>query len=70
MGLNDIPVSSLMHLYFSFASSTPDTYSIALMEGISRSLLSEFTNLEKNHALKMVIAISGWTSTTQARPRR
>ncbi|ORY68195.1 glycosyl hydrolases family 18-domain-containing protein [Pseudomassariella vexata] len=62
MGLNDIPVSSLTHLYFSFASITPDTYSIAPMDGIPGSLLSNFTNLKrKNPALKTVIAIGGWT---------
>ncbi|OBT47403.1 hypothetical protein VE00_02156 [Pseudogymnoascus sp. WSF 3629] len=62
MGIKDIPVSSLTHLYFSFASITPDTYSIAPMDGISASLFSEFTNLKKkNPALKTVIAIGGWT---------
>lgn len=62
MGLKDIPVSSLTHLYFSFASITPDTYSIAPMDGISGSLFSEFTDLKKkNPALKTVIAIGGWT---------
>ncbi|KAH6651435.1 glycosyl hydrolases family 18-domain-containing protein [Truncatella angustata] len=62
MGLKDIPVSSLTHLYFSFASITLDTYSIAPMDGIPGSLLSDFTNLKKkNPALKTVIAIGGWT---------
>ncbi|KAJ4392337.1 hypothetical protein N0V93_005963 [Gnomoniopsis smithogilvyi] len=62
MGLKDLPVSSLTHLYFSFASITTDTYSIAPMEGIPGSLLSDFTNLKrKNPALKTVIAIGGWT---------
>ncbi|KAF4906599.1 Chitotriosidase-1 [Colletotrichum fructicola] len=62
MGLKDIPVSSLTHLYFSFASITPDTYGIAPMDGIPGSLFSEFTNLKKkNPALKTVIAIGGWT---------
>ena len=62
MGLNDIPVNSLTHLYFSFTSITPDAYSIAPMDGIDGSLFSEFTNLKKkNPALKTVIAIGRWT---------
>ena len=62
MGLKDVPVSSLTHLYFYFSSITPDSYSIAPMDGISGSLFSKFTNLKRNNpALKTVIAIDGWT---------
>ncbi|KAI0850294.1 carbohydrate-binding module family 18 [Daldinia vernicosa] len=62
MSLNDIPVNSLTHLYFSFGSITPGDYSITGMEGLPGWLFSNFTDLkQRNPALKTVIAIGGWT---------
>ncbi|RMD40214.1 hypothetical protein DV735_g4912, partial [Chaetothyriales sp. CBS 134920] len=62
MGLDDIPVTSLTHLYFSFASITPGDFSITGMDGLPESLFTDFTDLKKkNPALKTVIAIGGWT---------
>ncbi|KAF7533915.1 hypothetical protein G7Z17_g13445 [Cylindrodendrum hubeiense] len=62
MGLDDIPVKSLTHLYFSFASITPGDLSIVGMDGLPSSLFTDFTSLkEKNLALKTIIAIGGWT---------
>ncbi|RMZ82759.1 hypothetical protein DV738_g1689, partial [Chaetothyriales sp. CBS 135597] len=62
MGLDDIPVTSLTHLYFSFASITPGDFSITGMDGLPESLFTDFTHLKKkNPALKTVIAIGGWT---------
>ncbi|KAK7732719.1 hypothetical protein SLS63_004974 [Diaporthe eres] len=66
MGLDDIPVNSLTHLYFSFASITPGDYSITGMKGDDQNLpewlFTNFTALkQKNPALKTVIAIGGWT---------
>ncbi|KAI2643596.1 carbohydrate-binding module family 18 [Xylaria nigripes] len=62
MGLDDIPVNSLTHLYFSFGLITPGDYSITGMDGLPGWLFSDFTDLKKkNPALKMVIALGGWT---------
>lgn len=61
-GLDDIPVGSLTHLYFSFGSITPGDYSITGMDGLPEFLFTNFTNLKKkNPALKTVIALGGWT---------
>ncbi|RYP60671.1 hypothetical protein DL771_010425 [Monosporascus sp. 5C6A] len=61
MGLDDIPVNSLTHLYFSFAFIMPD-FQIVGMDNLPDKLFTDFTNLKKkNPALKMVIAIGGWT---------
>ncbi|KAF1939360.1 hypothetical protein EJ02DRAFT_504870 [Clathrospora elynae] len=61
MGLDDIPVNSLTHLFFSFAFIMPD-FQIVGMDNLPDKLFTDFTNLKKkNPALKMVIAIGGWT---------
>ncbi|ENH99491.1 glycoside hydrolase family 18 protein [Bipolaris maydis ATCC 48331] len=61
MGLDDIPVNSLTHLYFSFAFIQPD-FQIVGMDNLPDRLFTDFTNLKKkNPALKMIIAIGGWT---------
>ncbi|KAI1172269.1 carbohydrate-binding module family 18 [Nemania sp. FL0916] len=61
MPLSDIPVKSLTHLYFSFASITPGEYNIIGMDGLPASLFTDFTDLKKkNQALKIIIAIGGW----------
>ncbi|KAK2052280.1 glycoside hydrolase, partial [Colletotrichum caudatum] len=61
MGLDDIPVNSLTHLYFSFAFIMPDLQIVG-MDNLPDKLFTDFTNLKKkNPALKMIIAIGGWT---------
>ncbi|WDK22883.1 hypothetical protein CGRA01v4_14174 [Colletotrichum graminicola] len=61
MGLDDIPVNSLAHLYFSFAFITPDLQIVG-MDNLPDKLFTDFINLKKkNPALKMVIAIGLWT---------
>ncbi|KAH9209045.1 oviduct-specific glycoprotein [Leptodontidium sp. 2 PMI_412] len=62
MGLDDIPVNSLTHLYFSFAFITPNEYNIIGMDGLPDKLFTDFTSLKKkNPGLKTIIAIGGWT---------
>lgn len=59
--MDDIPVNSLTHLYFSFAFIQPD-FQIVGMDNLPDRLFTDFTNLKKkNPALKMIIAIGGWT---------
>ncbi|CAI0650579.1 unnamed protein product [Colletotrichum noveboracense] len=61
MGLKDIPVNSLTHLYFSFAFIMPDLQIVG-MDNLPDKLFTDFTDLKKkNPALKMIIAIGGWT---------
>lgn len=60
--MDDIPVNSLTHLYFSFAFITPNEYNIIGMDGLPDDLFLQFTNLtRKNPGLKTIIAIGGWT---------
>ncbi|KAK2850539.1 hypothetical protein FQN49_005565, partial [Arthroderma sp. PD_2] len=62
MGLKDIPVNSLTHLFFSFGYITPGDFKIAGMDGLPYKLFSEFTSLKKkNPGLKTVVALGGWT---------
>ncbi|TPX21388.1 hypothetical protein DIZ76_015345 [Coccidioides immitis] len=62
MGLKDIPVNSLTHLFFSFGYITPGDFKIAGMDGLPDKLFSDFTSLKKkNPGLKTVIALGGWT---------
>ncbi|KAJ1325255.1 chitinase [Microdochium nivale] len=62
MGLDDIPVNSLTHLYFSFAFITPGEFNIIGMDGLPDKLFTDFTSLKKkNPGLKTIIAIGGWT---------
>ncbi|KAJ1326789.1 chitinase [Microdochium nivale] len=62
MSMDDIPVNSLTHLYFSFAFITPNEYNIIGMDGLPDDLFLQFTNLtRKNPGLKTIIAIGGWT---------
>ncbi|KAJ6785998.1 hypothetical protein PWT90_07634 [Aphanocladium album] len=62
MGLDDIPVNSLTHLYFSFAFITPGEYNIVGMNGLPNRLFTDFTSLKKNNpGLKTIIAVGGWT---------
>lgn len=65
MGIQDIPVGSLTHLYYSFGYITPDDYDIIPMDDGAPppdSTLAEFAGLKrKNPALQVVIALGGWT---------
>ncbi|KDN71453.1 putative oviduct-specific glycoprotein [Colletotrichum sublineola] len=62
MSLDDIPVNSLTHLYFSFAFITPNEYNIIGMDGLPDKLFTDFTSLKKkNPGLKTIIAVGGWT---------
>ncbi|GKT49647.1 chitotriosidase-1 [Colletotrichum spaethianum] len=57
MGLDDIPVNSLTHLYFSFAFITPNEYNIIGMDGLPDKLFTDFSSLKKkNPGLKTIIA--------------
>ncbi|KAL2807888.1 glycosyl hydrolases family 18-domain-containing protein [Aspergillus granulosus] len=68
MGFNDIPVGSLTHLYYSFGYIEPESYDIVPMndggdsEPVSSTTFTQITDLKrKNPALKVVLALGGWT---------
>lgn len=65
MGIQDIPVGSLTHLYYSFGYIKPDSFEIIPMDDGNpppESTLAEFAGLKrKNPSLKVVIALGGWT---------
>ncbi|KAG8353315.1 hypothetical protein FVEN_g8694 [Fusarium venenatum] len=67
MSMEDIPVDSLTHIYYSFAYITPDTYDIVPMDDakdgkLSTDTFTEFAGLKrKNPSLKAIIALGGWT---------
>ncbi|KAL2752063.1 glycoside hydrolase family 18 protein [Sodiomyces alcalophilus JCM 7366] len=67
MSMEDIPVNSLTHIYYSFAYIKPETYEIIPMEDekdgkLTTETFSQFTSLKrKNPSLKAVVALGGWT---------
>lgn len=65
MRMQDIPVGSLTHIYYSFGYIRPSTYDIIPMDdgkALSTDTFTEFASLkQKNPALKVVIALGGWT---------
>ncbi|RFN52992.1 glycoside hydrolase family 18 protein [Fusarium flagelliforme] len=67
MSMEDIPVNSLTHIYYSFAYITPDTYDIVPMDDakdgkLSTDTFTEFAGLKrKNPSLKAIVALGGWT---------
>ncbi|KAL3439807.1 hypothetical protein BJX65DRAFT_68290 [Aspergillus insuetus] len=68
MGIKDIPVESITHLYYSFGYIDPNTFDIVPMndggdsEALPLSTFSEIAGLKKkNPKLKVVLALGGWT---------
>ncbi|EEU41819.1 uncharacterized protein NECHADRAFT_53983, partial [Fusarium vanettenii 77-13-4] len=67
MSMEDIPVNSLTHIYYSFAYIKPETYEIVPMQDekdgtLTTETFSQFTSLKrKNPSLKAVVALGGWT---------
>jgi len=62
MGFDQIPVSGLTHLYFSFGYITPGDFNVAPMDDLSVSLFSDMTKLKaRNSDLKCIVALGGWT---------
>jgi chitinase len=65
MRMEDIPVGSLTHIYYSFGYVKPDTYDIVPMDDgqpLSTDTFTEFASLKKkNQGLKVIIALGGWT---------
>ena len=64
MPFDKIPVDGLTHLFFSFGYISPNDFKIIPMDNQQESLFSDLTDLKKkNHALKTVVALGGWTFT-------
>ncbi|KAI0523939.1 glycosyl hydrolases family 18-domain-containing protein [Xylaria bambusicola] len=67
MSMQDIPVGSLTHIFYSFGYIRPDTYDIIpIQDGgdqtLSEDTLKEFASLKRrNPAVKVTIALGGWT---------
>lgn len=66
MNIQDIPVGSLTHIYYSFGFIKPDSYDVIPMQGedqeIGTDTFTEFAGLKrKNPALKVVMALGGWS---------
>ncbi|RSL86747.1 hypothetical protein CDV31_016357 [Fusarium ambrosium] len=67
MSMEDIPVDSLTHIYYSFAYIQPKTYKIVPMQdekdgSLTAETFAEFTALKrKNPSLRAVVALGGWT---------
>ncbi|KAL3442261.1 glycoside hydrolase superfamily [Aspergillus insuetus] len=67
MPMDDIPVTSLTHIYYSFAYIRPETYEIIPMSDekdgtLTADTFQKFTALKKkNPAVKAVVALGGWT---------
>ncbi|KAL5040878.1 hypothetical protein BDW71DRAFT_212673 [Aspergillus fruticulosus] len=65
MKIQDIPIGSLTHIYYSFGYIRPETYEIVPMDDegeLSTDTFTEFAGLKrKNPGLKVVIALGGWT---------
>ncbi|KAG8160926.1 hypothetical protein KVR01_009190 [Diaporthe batatas] len=67
MPIQDIPVGSITHLYYSFGYIQPETYDIITMvdekgQSPPESTFTELTELKKqNSALKVIVALGGWT---------
>jgi chitinase len=67
MPMDDIPVTSLTHIYYSFAYIRPETYEIIPMSDekdgtLTADTFRKFTALKKkNPAVKAVVALGGWT---------
>ncbi|KAJ3578860.1 hypothetical protein NPX13_g1706 [Xylaria arbuscula] len=67
MTMQDIPVGSLTHIFYSFGYIKPDTYDIIPIQdggdqSLSEDTLKEFGSLKRrNPAVKVSIALGGWT---------
>lgn len=66
MKIQDIPIGSLTHIYYSFGFIKPDSYDIIPMVGededISTNTFTEFAGLKRNNlGLKVIMALGGWS---------
>lgn len=63
--MQDIPVSSLTHIYYSFGYIRPSTFDIIPMDdgkALSTDTFTKFVSLkQKNQGLKVIIALVSWT---------